>query len=44
MRAAGCARIGKLAVGRIDRNLGWSAWLDEQLGESAVAAADVDPS
>ena len=39
------AREGELPLGRIDPlNLGGRASFDEQLGEGAVAAADVDPS
>ena len=44
--AAGRVRAkGELRLGRIDPlNLGRRAPLDEQFGEGAVAAADIDPS
>ena len=39
-----CARKGELPLRRIDPlNLGWRTPFDEQLGEGAIAAADVDP-
>jgi hypothetical protein len=45
MRVAGRARVFELPLGRVDPvNLGWCAPFDDQFGEGAVAAADIDPS
>jgi hypothetical protein len=40
-----CARESKLPFGRIDAlNFSWRASLDQELGEGAVSAANIDPS
>jgi hypothetical protein len=45
MRVRSCPRVLELPLGRVDPvNLGWCAPFDDQFGEGAIAAADVDPT